>query len=59
VRAASYLLPKRGMTISIGKPEALKANLSGFWSRRIDDVNRLVYKAQENQINIVSCLFMK
>ena len=31
----------------IGKPEPLKANLSGFWSRRIDDVNRLVYEAEE------------
>jgi len=41
----------------IGKPEPLKANLSGFWSRRIDDVNRLVYEAQENQINIVSCRY--
>ena len=28
----------------IGKPEGLKENLSGYWSRRIDDVNRLVYR---------------
>ncbi|WP_093093724.1 Txe/YoeB family addiction module toxin [Snodgrassella sp.] len=28
----------------IGKPEALRENLSGFWSRRIDDKNRLVYR---------------
>ena len=28
----------------IGKPEALKGNLSGFWSRRIDDGNRLIYR---------------
>lgn len=41
----------------IGKPEPLKANLSGFWSRRIDDVNRLVYEAQEDQISIVSCRY--
>lgn len=41
----------------VGKPEPLKANLSGFWSRRIDDVNRLVYEAQEDQINIVSCRY--
>ena len=32
----------------IGKPEALKGNLSGFWSRRIDDVNRLVYRINNN-----------
>jgi len=41
----------------IGKPEPLKANLSGFWSRRIDDANRLVYEAEEHQINIVSCRY--
>jgi len=41
----------------IGKPEPLKANLSGFWSRRIDDVNRLVYEAKEDQISIVSCRY--
>ncbi len=28
----------------LGKPEALKGNLSGFWSRRIDDGNRLIYR---------------
>lgn len=41
----------------IGKPEPLKANLSGFWSRRIDDANRLIYEAEELQINIVSCRY--
>ncbi|WP_118183837.1 Txe/YoeB family addiction module toxin [Paraburkholderia phosphatilytica] len=41
----------------IGKPEPLKANLSGFWSRRIDEANRLVYEADENQINIVACRY--
>jgi len=41
----------------IGKPEPLKANLSGFWSRRIDDVNRLVYEADDVQISIVSCRY--
>nr|WP_198984102.1 Txe/YoeB family addiction module toxin [Herbaspirillum sp. ASV7] len=41
----------------IGKPEPLKANLSGFWSRRIDDVNRLVYEANDVQISIVSCRY--
>ncbi|MCP1571813.1 toxin YoeB [Herbaspirillum rubrisubalbicans] len=41
----------------IGKPEPLKANLSGFWSRRIDDVNRLVYEATDTQLNIVSCRY--
>ena len=41
----------------IGKPEPLKANLFGFWSRRIDDVNRLVYEAEESQLSIVSCRY--
>jgi toxin YoeB len=39
----------------IGKPEPLKGNLSGFWSRRIDDVNRLVYRIKDGTIEIVSC----
>ncbi len=39
----------------IGKPEALKENLSGFHSRRIDDTHRLVYAVEEKQIFIISC----
>ena len=39
----------------IGKPEPLKGDMSGFWSRRIDDVNRLVYRIIDNVIEIVSC----
>ncbi|MGY6251817.1 Txe/YoeB family addiction module toxin [Paraburkholderia caledonica] len=41
----------------IGKPEPLKANLTGFWSRRIDDTNRLVYEITDRQINIISCRY--
>lgn len=41
----------------IGKPEPLKANLTGFWSRRIDDTNRLVYEISGAQVNIVSCRY--
>ncbi|MFS8931216.1 Txe/YoeB family addiction module toxin [Cupriavidus taiwanensis] len=41
----------------IGKPEALKGNLSGFWSRRIDDTNRLVYVADDVTLRIVSCRY--
>lgn len=40
---------------SIGKPEALKGNLSGFWSRRIDDANRLIYRINGEFIDILSC----
>ena len=39
----------------IGKPEALKGNLSGFWSRRIDDANRLIYRINGESIDILSC----
>ena len=39
----------------IGKPEPLKGDLSGYWSRRIDDANRLVYKIENGQIEIIQC----
>jgi toxin YoeB len=41
----------------IGKPEPLKENLSGFWSRRIDDTNRLVYAVDDKYLTIISCRF--
>lgn len=41
----------------IGKPEPLKENLSGFWSRRIDDTNRLVHVVDEVAITIISCRY--
>ena len=41
----------------IGKPEALKENFSGFWSRCIDLTNRLVYRLSEENIEIVSCRY--
>ena len=39
----------------IGKPEPLKGNWSGYWSRRINQEHRLVYKVSETQILIVKC----
>ena len=39
----------------IGKPEPLKGNLSGYWSRCIDDTNRLVYKVTDEYILIDQC----
>lgn len=39
----------------IGKPEPLKENLSGFWSRRIDEKNRLVYRIKDGVLEIASC----
>ncbi|OPX56775.1 toxin YoeB [Oceanospirillum multiglobuliferum] len=41
----------------IGKPEPLKENLSGFWSRRIDDTNRLVYAVDDSAITIIACRY--
>ncbi|MBR5755754.1 MAG: Txe/YoeB family addiction module toxin, partial [Erysipelotrichaceae bacterium] len=41
----------------IGKPEPLKGDLQGWWSRRIDEKNRLVYKVEGEDIIILSCRF--
>lgn len=41
----------------IGKPEALKHGLSGYWSRRITDEHRLVYKVVDDEIRIASCRY--
>ena len=38
-----------------GKPEPLKGDLSGYWSRRIDDTNRLVYRIENETMKIVQC----
>ncbi|MGI5074826.1 Txe/YoeB family addiction module toxin [Treponema vincentii] len=39
----------------IGNPEPLKGNLTGFWSRRIDEEHRLVYAVEENAVLLISC----
>ena len=39
----------------IGKPEPLKGNLSGWWSRRIDEENRIVYRVVDEDLIIASC----
>ena len=43
--------------IGTGKPEPLKYNLSGCWSRRIDQEHRMVYSVEEEKIRILSCRF--
>ena len=48
---------QRSPYTGIGKPEPLKANLAGFWSRRIDESNRLVYAIDDNQLTIISCRY--
>jgi len=40
-----------------GKPEQLKYDLAGFWSRRIDQEQRLVYQVTENEILIYACRY--
>ena len=39
----------------IGRPEPLKGDLSGWWSRRVDDTNRIVYREKDGAIIIASC----
>ena len=41
----------------IGKPEALRGNLSGYWSRRINQEHRLVYEASDEQLTIIACRY--
>ncbi|MES2129242.1 MAG: Txe/YoeB family addiction module toxin [Pseudomonadota bacterium] len=41
----------------IGKPEALKGNLSGCWSRRIDQANRLLYQVVQDDVIVLSCRY--
>ena len=41
----------------IGKPEPLKENLSGCWSRRIDETNRLIYLVDKNDLVVIACRY--
>lgn len=46
---------KRNPFDGLGKPEPLKHNLQGLWSRRIDDENRVVYYEKDNVTHLISC----
>ena len=48
---------ERSPFTGIGKPEALKHNLKGFWSRRIDHEHRIVYQIKEENLILVSLRF--
>ena len=49
-------IERNGVAEGIGKPEPLKGNLQGFWSRRIDEANRLVYNlAPDGSLCIIGC----
>ncbi len=41
----------------IGKPEPLKHKYKGFWSRRINEEHRLIYRVKDNEIHIAKCRF--
>ena len=47
----------RNPTDGLGKPEKLRFDLSGCWSRRINDEHRLVYKIEKDAIIIISCRY--
>jgi len=48
---------QRSENAGIGKPEPLRNELSGFWSRRIDQEHRLVYRLTKDDIEILACRF--
>lgn len=48
---------KRSPFEGIGKPEPLKYDLQGCWSRRIDDEHRLVYEISMDELKVVSCRY--
>ena len=48
---------KRTPFDGIGKPEPLKADLSGYWSRRINSEHRFVYGVSETELTVISCRF--
>ena len=43
----------------IGKPEPLTGDLSGFWSRRINEKDRLIYQIDGDTINILECMYQR
>ena len=49
-------IERNGVSSGIGKPEPLKGDLQGFWSRRIDEANRIVYnQAPDGALCIIAC----
>lgn len=48
---------KRNGYEGLGKPEPLKYDFAGFWSRRINEVDRLIYKIDEHNVYIIQCRF--
>ena len=48
---------RRDPFLGVGKPEPLVGNLSGYWSRRIDDTHRLVYAVEDDAAVVVGCRY--
>lgn len=46
---------RNGLEEGIGKPEPLRGNLSGWWSRRIDESNRIVYRLKGGRLELLQC----
>lgn len=46
---------RRTPTEGVGKPEPLKGNLSGYWSRRVNETDRLVYRYTDEQVIVIQC----
>lgn len=47
----------RNGNVGIGKPEALKHGFQGYWSRRINDEHRLVYRVLDDEVRIAACRY--
>ena len=47
----------RNGNIGVGKPEPLSGNLAGFWSRRINDKDRLIYRLKDENVYILACRY--
>lgn len=48
---------ERNGNVGLGKPEPLSGDLSGFWSRRINDKDRLIYRIEGNEIQVLACRY--
>lgn len=46
---------RNGNAEGIGKPEPLRQNLSGWWSRRIDHEYRIIYQADDDTVTVIAC----
>ena len=59
VKAINKLLAdcKRDPFTGLGKPEPLKGSMTGFWTRRIDHIHRLVYAFEDGRVYVIACRY--